>query len=85
MVSISTSSPWNLGHSVLGENFACDENSTVDFLEQNLFGGSMWNLGHSFLAENFAFDEKKKTAIEFLEQFPQAFHGILGTLLWLKT
>jgi hypothetical protein len=48
---ISTGSPWNLGHSLLVENFACGEKPAVDFLEQNSTG-SPWNPGHSVLAEN---------------------------------
>ncbi len=33
--------PWNLGHSVLAENFACGEKAAVDFLEQNFHRLSM--------------------------------------------
>jgi hypothetical protein len=38
---ISTGSPWNLGHSVLAEKFACDEKTGLDFLEQNFHGLSL--------------------------------------------
>jgi hypothetical protein len=64
-IKISTGSPWNLGHSLLAENFACGEKTTVDFLEQ-ISTGSPWNLGHSLLAENFVCG--KKMTFDFLEQ-----------------
>jgi len=43
---IATGSGWNLGHSLLAENFACGEKTAFDFLEQNFHRLSMesWTL-----------------------------------------
>ncbi len=38
---ISIGSPWNLGHSVLAENFTSGEKTADDFLEQ-IFPGCQW-------------------------------------------
>jgi hypothetical protein len=40
-IKISTGSSWNLGHSLLAENFACGKKAAVDFLEQNFHRLSM--------------------------------------------